>query len=89
MTVQIVPVPKANPTVPSDFYVEASPSSDPLEWGMCRALLCSEDGALNLTDNSGDVRENVPVQKGYNPLRASVVDDPSTGSAPGTVYVLY
>ena len=76
-------------TVPSDYYVGVTPGATALSDGLCRAILCSEDGALNLTDKSGNVRANVPVQKGYNPLRASVINNPSSGSAPGVVYALY
>lgn len=80
---------RSNKSEPSDIYVPVSPGSSDLALGMCRAILCSEDGALNLTDATGTIRTNVPVQKGYNPLGASVINDPSAGSAPGTVYALY
>lgn len=80
---------RSNKSEPSDVYVAVDPSGTALSLGPCRAILCSEDGALNLTDSTGSVRTNVPVQKGYNPLGASVINDPSAGSAPGTVYALY
>lgn len=70
-------------------YVEVALASTPLPQGECRVILCSADGALNLTNAAGVVRENVPVQKGYNPLVASAIDDPTTGSAPGSVFACY
>lgn len=79
----------ADKTAPSSVYVPVTPGSGALTNGLCRAILCSADGALNLTDASGTVRTNVPVQKGYNPLRASVINNPSSGSAPTTVVALY
>lgn len=76
-------------TQPSREYVPVSPSGTALAGGLCRAILCDEDGALNLTDATGTVRANVPVQKGYNPLSAKVINNPSSGSAPGVIYALY
>ena len=76
-------------TVPSEYYLRVTPGSGALADGMCRAILCSADGALNLTDGSGQVRTNIPVQKGYNPLRATVINNPSSGSAPTTVVAIY
>jgi len=76
-------------TQPSEFYLAVTPGGTALANGACRAILCDEDGALNLTDLSGAVRANVPVQKGYNPLVASVINTPSAGSAPGVVYAIY
>lgn len=75
---------------PSDWYLPVAPGSGQIAAGkLCRAILCSEDGALNLTDASGSVRANIPVQKGYNPLQASVINNPSAGSAPGVVVALF
>ena len=74
---------------PSRFYLTVTPGSEPLANGPCRSILCSEDGVLDLTDLSGTARADVPVQKGYNPLCASVIDEPTTGSAPSVVLALY
>lgn len=82
-------VQKRNVTEPADLYVTVTPGSGDLANGLCRAILCSADGALNLTDKWGNVRTNIPVQKGYNPLRAKVINNPSSGSAPATVVALY
>ena len=73
---------------PADDYVPVTPSATPLADGTCRAILCSEDGFLNLT-NRGPERENIPVVKGFNPLRARVIDEPTAGAAPAVVVALY
>jgi hypothetical protein len=79
----------SNKTEPALDYVTVTPSSSDLADGVCRAILCTEDGFLNLTTESGQMREDVPVFKGYNPLTARAIDDPTTGSAPGVVVALY
>lgn len=83
------PKTRSDKTEPSGSYVPVTPGASDLAGGLCRAILCSEDGALNLTDAGGVARTNVPVQKGYNPLQASVINNPSSGSAPGVVFALY
>lgn len=84
-----MPSPKINSSYPSGTYLPITPGSAELANGLCRAILCDEDGALDLTDQSGEVRVNIPVQKGYNPLRAIVIDEPTSGAAPGVVVALY
>jgi hypothetical protein len=74
---------------PADDYVVVTPSSTDLVGGPCKAILCSADGVLNLKSRIGGVRVNIPVQKGYNPLRAVAIDNPSAGTAPTTVVALY
>lgn len=75
---------------PADDYVPVAPSATLLAGGECKAILCSADGALNLTSRiGGTVRANIPVQKGYNPLRATVINTPTVGTAPATVIALY
>jgi hypothetical protein len=74
---------------PADDYVTVVPGAGELANGVCKAILCSADGALKLTTWRGTVRDNVPVQKGYNPLRAKVIDVPTVGAAPATVVALY
>lgn len=76
-------------SAPAGDYVPITPGSDELAHGPCRAIRCSEDGVLDLTTVAGEVRTNIPVFKGDNPLRAAVIDDPTTGSAPGVVVALY
>ena len=79
----------SNTSEPSEFYVPVTPGGTALAGGLCRAIVCNEAGALNLTDASGAVRQNIPVQAGLNPFRASVINAPSSGSAPSVVVALY
>ena len=74
---------------PAEDYVPISPGTSELAGGLCRAILCSEDGTLNLTNALGVEREDIPVGKGINPLSALIIDDPTTGTAPGVVVALY
>lgn len=74
---------------PADDYVPVTPSATPLVDGVCKAILCSADGALNLTNARGVARASIPVQKGVNPLRAAVINNPTAGAAPATVVALY
>ncbi len=76
-------------SAPADDYVIVTPAATALAGGTCRAIRCSEDGVLNLTTEGGDLRENIPVFKGDNPLRAAIIDDPTAGTAPGVVIALY
>lgn len=79
----------AHQTDPANDYVAVELSPDRLPGGTCRAIRCSEDGALDLTTPKGTVRQSVPLFKGDNPLRARAIDEPTTGSAPGVVVALY
>ena len=72
---------------PADDYITVTPGSTVLD--PCRAILCSADGALKLTTMRGVVRDNIPVQKGYNPLRAIKIENPTSGAAPATIVALY
>ncbi len=72
---------------PADDYVPITPSATVIP--ECKAILCSADGALNLTSRTGGIRINIPVQKGYNPLKATVINTPTAGSAPPIVVALY
>ena len=81
--------PVFGPSDPATDYVPVTPGASALANGACRAILCSENGFLNLTPVDGAVREDIPVFAGYNPLSALVIDQPTTGSAPGTVVALY
>lgn len=74
---------------PAERWVIVTPGPGVLSSGQPKALLCSEDGNLNLTPVGGTEVENIPVQKGYNPLRPIVIDAPTSGSAPSVVIALY
>lgn len=66
-----VPVTKANSNLPD---------------GTCRSLLVGTAGTLNIMDNSGVLRTNVPVQQGYNPIYCRQVN---TGGTASDIWALY
>lgn len=74
---------------PADDYVIVTPGAGDLAGGVCKAILCSTDGVLKLTNARGVERDNIPVVKGYNPLRAKVINTPGAGAVPTVVVALY
>lgn len=54
--------------------------------GPCRALLVGTAGSANLTDLSGEERDAVPLQAGYNPL---VVARVRLGGDADNIWALY
>lgn len=54
--------------------------------GVCRALLVGTAGTANLIDKSGATRTNVPLQQGYNPIRASRI---KLGGAAADIWAIY
>lgn len=79
----------SNKSEPAIDYVIVTPGASDLANGVCRAIRCSEDGFLKLTNEAGQVRDNIPVFKGDNPLTAKAINSPSSGSAPAVVVALY
>lgn len=73
----------------ADYFDPVSVDGSDLTRGVCRALWCSEEGALKITDKDGNIVDDVPVFAGLNPLRAKAVDEPTTGDAPTSVFALY
>lgn len=76
-------------TQSSDYYVAHTLADTALANGVCRAILCNGAGVVDLTQPDGTVRANFPLQEGYNPIRASVIDEPTTGTAATGVWALY
>ena len=74
---------------PADDYIPVTLGASELPDGVCKAILCSGDGFLNLTTARGVARASVPVFAGINPLRAKVINTPTSGAAPATVVALY
>jgi hypothetical protein len=74
---------------PSVNYPPVTPSSTPLAGGACRAILVETAGRLKLTQPDGTARDNVPMIVGYNPLGASVIDAPGSGTAATGVFAIY
>ena len=52
--------------------VTASDTVD-LPGGICRALLVGSGGIADIRDKRGNLVSSVPLQTGYNPIRASRV----------------
>lgn len=69
--------------------VSVTPGSDPLANGECKAILANAAGVVDLTFANGSVAVNFPLQAGYNPVRATVIDAPTSGSAATGVWALY
>ena len=54
--------------------------------GECRELLVGTAGTANLMDATGDILTDVPLQKGYNPLKVQQV---RTGGDSDDIWALY
>ncbi len=54
--------------------------------GICRGLLVGTAGTANLHDMRGNLRANVPLQQGYNPLRVRRV---RTSGTADNIWALY
>ena len=54
--------------------------------GPCRALLVGTAGTANIVDIRGNVRSDVPLQQGYNYLRALRIN---TGGTAADIWALY
>ncbi len=54
--------------------------------GICRGLLVGTAGTANLHDMRGNLRSNVPLQQGYNPLRVRRV---RTSGTADNIWALY
>ena len=57
-----------------------------LPGGVCRGLLVGTAGTANLVDAAGGDRTAVPLQAGYNPLRAARV---KLGGTADDIWALY
>ena len=53
---------------PADDYVPVTKADNDLPDGPCRGLLVETAGTVNLMTLGGDIRANVPVFVGINPL---------------------
>lgn len=67
----VVPVSKADGDLPS---------------GTARALLVGTAGTANIMDFDGEIRTNVPLQAGYNPIACKQV---RTGGTADNIWALY
>jgi hypothetical protein len=76
-------------TKPSAIYVPVTLGSTALAGGSCRAIMAEVAGRVNLTQPDGTARANYPLIAGYNPIKARIIDNPSSGSAATGVWALY
>lgn len=71
---------------PADAYSPVTKANADLPLGTCRGLLVGTAGSANLTEIDGTVRDDVPLQQGYNPL---VVRQVRTGGTADDIWALY
>lgn len=95
MTRLNVPTNPEEMVLPSKSYPKITPNAegadltDPASDGgddsvyVARSLLCSADCLAKLMEPGGIIRENVELQKGYNPIEAKRVYSVSTGTIRG------
>ena len=67
-------------------YVRVTKSTENLPNGDCRGLLVGVAGTANLLEPDGWVRDGVPLQAGFNPLRARQV---RPGGSAQNIWALY
>lgn len=67
-------------------YVPVTKANEDLPDGVCRGLLAGTAGTVNLQQPDGTVRENFPLQQGYNPIFAKQV---RTGGSASDIWALY
>ena len=73
----------------ADYYVPITLGSGTLAGGTCRGILAEVAGRADLTQDDGTVRTNFPLVAGYNPVRAKVINTPTSGTAATGVWALY
>lgn len=56
---------------------------------VCQCIIAEVAGRVNLTQPDGVVRANFPLFAGYNPVKAKVVNDPTSGTAATGVWLGY
>ncbi len=76
-------------TLSALYYVPITPGSGDLADGLCKAIHANEAGNVNITQTDGTVRADFPLVAGLNCVRAKVINTPTTGSAPSSVWALY
>lgn len=71
---------------PADQFVPVTKANVDLSGGACRGLLVGTAGTANLMQIDGEIRTNVPLQVGYNPLAVLQV---RTGGGADNIWALY
>ena len=67
-------------------YVSVTKANSALPDGTCRGLLVGTAGTANLMDGDDNIRSNVPLQAGFNPLCCKQV---RTGGTAADIWALY
>lgn len=73
-------------TSPAALYVLVTKADAALPDGTCRGLLVGTAGPANLMDDGGNIRANVPLVVGFNPLVCRQV---RTGGSADNIWALY
>lgn len=73
-------------SAPAWSYPPVTKADADLPGGTCRGLLVGTAGTANLMDADGNIRTNVPLQQGYNPLICKQV---RTGGTATDIWALY
>lgn len=77
-------------SAPLDDLVPVTLAGTPLPNGTCRCILVETAGRVNITMQDGTtVRQNVPLQAGYNPIVASAINAPTAGTAATGIFAGY
>lgn len=76
-------------TLCANRAVSVTLGSGTLANGECKAILANTAGVADLTFADGTTAVNFPLQAGYNMIRATVIDEPTSGSAATGVWALY
>lgn len=76
-------------TLSAGIAVSVTLGSSELANGECKAILANAAGTANLTFANGMTAVDYPLQAGYNPIRATVINTPTSGTAATGVWALY
>jgi hypothetical protein len=76
----------ADATVSAFDYRPVTKANTDLAGGTTRGLLVGTAGTANLMQPNGEIRSNVPLQQGYNPLQVLQV---RTGGTATDIWALY
>jgi hypothetical protein len=73
-------------SAPADAVFLVTKADAALPQGPCRSLLVGTAGTANITDWSGNLCTNIPLQAGYNPIMCREV---RTGGTASDIWALY
>lgn len=76
-------------TMSAELAVPVTLGSSVLANGECKAIWVNTAGTANLTFPNGQAATSFPLKEGLNPLRVTVIDAPSSGTAATGVWALY